>query len=77
MVNSASSAAPSMNATGSAPPPPSATLPTLKLSPNGLVTQPQPIRGNLGAPLQGPTDESMVLQNLDLIAPPTTDHGTV
>ncbi|KAF8872579.1 RmlC-like cupin domain-containing protein [Infundibulicybe gibba] len=37
----------------------------------------QPIRGSLGAPLLGPTDPEIVRQNPDLLAPPTTDHGSV
>jgi hypothetical protein len=67
----------STNATQSVPPPPSATLPTISLNPNGLVTSPEPVRGSLGAPIQGPDNPPIVEQNLDLIAPPTTDQGTV
>lgn len=58
-------------------PPPASTLPTISLNPNGLINQPQPIRGKLGAPLLGPTDPEIVMQNLDFVAPPTTDHGSV
>jgi len=70
--------APSLSTTATeSAPPPSATLPTISLDPNGLVTNPQPIRGNLGAPTLGPDNQPVVEQNLDFIAPPTTDHGSV
>ncbi|KAI0084685.1 RmlC-like cupin domain-containing protein [Irpex rosettiformis] len=39
--------------------------------------EPQPIRGSLGATILGPQDTSMDKQNPDLLAPPTTDAGTV
>lgn len=38
---------------------------------------PQPIRGGLGAPLLGPANVEIDRQNADLLAPPTTDHGSV
>ncbi|KAI0091324.1 oxalate decarboxylase [Irpex rosettiformis] len=38
---------------------------------------PQPIRGNLGATLLGPQNLATDLQNADLLAPPSTDSGTV
>ena len=38
---------------------------------------PQPIRGSLGATILGPQDTSMDQQNPDLLAPPSTDAGTV
>ncbi|KAG6817231.1 hypothetical protein H0H87_011288 [Tephrocybe sp. NHM501043] len=62
---------------------PSATVPFIDLDPNEPLWNqdtpgdPQPIRGSLGAPLLGPTDTEIVKQNPDLLAPPTTDHGSV
>lgn len=38
---------------------------------------PQPIRGSLGATLLGPQNLATDLQNPDLLAPPSTDAGTV
>jgi hypothetical protein len=38
---------------------------------------PEPIRGQLGATLLGPENVPMELQNPDLLAPPSTDQGTV
>src|SRR5260370_9060702 len=38
---------------------------------------PQPIRGNEGAPIIGPTNPAREEQNRDIIAPPTTDAGTM
>ncbi|KAF7790294.1 hypothetical protein EIP86_001248 [Pleurotus ostreatoroseus] len=37
----------------------------------------QPIRGSLGASILGPQNTALDQQNPDLLAPPTTDHGTV
>ncbi|KAL0575831.1 hypothetical protein V5O48_006139 [Marasmius crinis-equi] len=37
----------------------------------------QPIRGPLGAPILGPDNKPLDLENPDLLAPPTTDHGFV
>ncbi|KAG6826739.1 hypothetical protein H0H92_014629 [Tricholoma furcatifolium] len=60
------------------PPPPEATDPVISLDPNDpLLNTTEPIRGSLGAPLLGPTDPEIVQQNPDLLAPPTTDHGSV
>ncbi|KAF8068847.1 RmlC-like cupin domain-containing protein [Lyophyllum atratum] len=36
---------------------------------------PEPIRGKLGADILGPQNIELELQNADLLAPPTTDHG--
>ncbi|RDB29945.1 Oxalate decarboxylase OxdC [Hypsizygus marmoreus] len=36
---------------------------------------PQPIRGALGTPIIGPQNVELELQNSDLLAPPSTDHG--
>lgn len=38
---------------------------------------PEPIRGNLGALIIGPQNIPLELENADLFAPPTTDHGQV
>ncbi len=38
---------------------------------------PQPIRHRLGAPILGPQNVPIALQNPDLVAPPTTDSGSV
>jgi hypothetical protein len=38
---------------------------------------PQPIRGSLGATILGPQDNSLDKQNPDLLAPPSTDAGSV
>ncbi|KAF8638235.1 hypothetical protein AX16_010533 [Volvariella volvacea WC 439] len=68
-------------ATGSDP---LATVPPIELSPNNPAwlpgqegVDPQPVRGSLGAPLLGPNNVPLALQNPDLLAPPTTDHGAV
>lgn len=37
----------------------------------------QPIRGSLGATILGPQNIALQQQNPDLLAPPTTDSGTV
>ena len=60
-----------------------ATVPYISLEPNGPLWDstfqgsPQPIRGSLGATLLGPTDDAIVKENPDLVAPPSTDHGSV
>lgn len=41
--------------------------------PNG--TDPQPVRGPAGAPYLGPHNPAIDLQNLDEVAPPTSDAG--
>lgn len=62
---------------------PSATVVPISLNPNeplwnaSVVDTPQAIRGSLGATVIGPTDADIVKQNPDLLAPPTTDAGTV
>ena len=38
---------------------------------------PQPIRGAEGATIVGPQNVPVELQNPDILAPPTTDHGQV
>ena len=62
---------------------PSSTVVPISLNPNeplwnaSVVDTPQGIRGSLGATVIGPTDPDIVKQNPDLLAPPTTDAGTV
>jgi len=38
---------------------------------------PQPIRGNEGAPIIGPTNPAREAESRDRLAPPSTDHGTL
>jgi hypothetical protein len=38
---------------------------------------PEAIRGKMGASVIGPQNVPMDLQNPDLLAPPSTDHGSV
>lgn len=40
-------------------------------------TDPQPERGKLGASIMGPQNIPIDRQNPDILAPPTTDSGTV
>ncbi|KAF8151028.1 oxalate decarboxylase [Crassisporium funariophilum] len=60
-----------------------ATVPFIDLDPNEPLWDstvkgtPQPIRGSLGATVIGPTDDATAKQNPDLLAPPSTDHGSV
>jgi oxalate decarboxylase family bicupin protein len=60
-----------------------ATVPFISLDPNGPLWNasaegsPQAIRGSLGATILGPVDAAIDKQNPDLLAPPTTDHGSV
>ncbi|PPR01312.1 hypothetical protein CVT24_006345 [Panaeolus cyanescens] len=44
---------------------------------NGVQTLPQPQRDDKGATILGPHNVAIELQNADLLAPPTTDHGSV
>src|SRR5882762_7803552 len=37
----------------------------------------QPVKGNLGAPIIGPTNPEREEQNPDTLVPPSTDHGTL
>jgi hypothetical protein len=59
------------------------TVPFAKNDPNyplwgpDSTIQPEPIRGQLGAKLLGPGNVAVELQNPDLLAPPSTDQGTV
>ncbi|CAA7267452.1 unnamed protein product [Cyclocybe aegerita] len=60
-----------------------ATVPFIDLNPNGPLWDPsvsgvpQAERGSLGATIMGPTDVDTTKANPDLLAPPTTDHGSV
>ncbi|KIL65740.1 hypothetical protein M378DRAFT_76518 [Amanita muscaria Koide BX008] len=44
---------------------------------NASSTNPEPIRGNLGATLLGPQNVPLEVQNSDSLAPPSTDHGSI
>lgn len=46
-------------------------------TPTSPKRRPQPIRSGKGAPLLGPENIPLELQNADLLAPPTTDNGQV
>lgn len=56
---------------------PSATVSPIADDPNDVVSTPVPIRGSLGASILGPDNQPIDVQNPDLLAPPTTDQGTV
>lgn len=45
--------------------------------PDSPVESAVPIRGSLGASILGPDNPAMDLQNADLLATPSTDHGSV
>ncbi|KAJ7185741.1 RmlC-like cupin domain-containing protein [Mycena filopes] len=45
-------------------------------NPNSKIS-PEPIRGPLGAPIIGPKNGQLALQNADSLAPPSTDSGQV
>ena len=53
----------------------------LAWNPDNVSGDPQPIRttsgGSLGASILGPQNVAIDMQNPDLLAPPTTDAGTV
>ncbi|KAI0833429.1 oxalate decarboxylase [Trametes gibbosa] len=90
---SASAATPSSSAlarTKSATPsssfsaePASVTVPFASDDPNGMLWgedatgDPQAIRGTLGSTIMGPQNVPLALQNPDLLAPPSTDSGSV
>ncbi|EED81598.1 candidate oxalate decarboxylase [Postia placenta Mad-698-R] len=69
--------------TESAPAYPSPTVPYATDDPNRELwnplsnVDPQPIRGTLGADIIAQQNVPLQLQNSDLLAPPTTDHGSV
>lgn len=88
-ISSSLSALHSSSATDNSPsssasaPGASPTVPYASGDPNGILwgpnidTVPQAIRGSLGATVLGPQDIGIVKENPDLLAPPTTDSGTV
>ena len=61
----------------------SPTAPYASENPNRILwtdteaTVPQAVRGTLGASVLGPQNVPLDLQNADLLAPPSTDSGTV
>ncbi|KAI0749380.1 RmlC-like cupin domain-containing protein [Daedaleopsis nitida] len=63
--------------------PPSETAPLASDDPNGVLFPPDadiipvPQRGATGATVIGPQNVAIDRQNPDLLAPPTTDHGSV
>jgi oxalate decarboxylase len=44
---------------------------------NEIKNPAQPVRGNLGASIIGPRNREREEQNRDILAPPSTDHGTL
>ncbi|KAH8984367.1 RmlC-like cupin domain-containing protein [Lactarius hatsudake] len=68
-----SSTAPSESATVV----PASDDPNFPIFPPGSDVPAQPIRDGLGATILGPQNVPLQQQNPDLLAPPTTDHGTV
>lgn len=60
-----------------------ATVPYADDNANGVMWNssysgvPQAVRGTLGASVLGPQDVGLAIENPDLLAPPTTDAGTV
>ena len=69
--------------TSDSPAQPSPTVPYASDDPNYWLWNetttevPQPERGTLGANIQGPQNVEIDRQNPDILAPPTTDSGTV
>ncbi|KAI0340405.1 oxalate decarboxylase [Trametopsis cervina] len=67
----------------SSAPPATETVPYASDDPNYVLwnssdtKDPEPIRDSLGATILGPQNVNMDKQNPDLLAPPTTDSGTV
>ncbi|THH33237.1 hypothetical protein EUX98_g1002 [Antrodiella citrinella] len=75
---SSASGAPTVSDASAAQPSP--TTPLIKDDPNDVIPTTgtvEPIRGSLGANILGPDNQPMDQQNPDLLAPPTTDQGTV
>ncbi len=56
---------------------PASDNPNYPIFPPGSDVSAQPIRDGLGATILGPQNLPLQQQNPDLIAPPTTDHGSV
>lgn len=75
-------AAPASTSVSTAPEP-TATVAYASDDPNTVLWQendqiiPEPIRGSLGASILGPQNIPLELQSSSLLAPPTTDHGSV
>ena len=73
----------SYTSTGSGPAQPSPTVPYASDDPNYWLWNetttevPQPERGKFGANILGPQNVAIDRQNPDILAPPTTDSGTV
>jgi oxalate decarboxylase len=44
---------------------------------NGAFTRPEPIRGDEGVPIIGPTNLAREAESPSRLAPPETDHGTL
>ncbi|TFK79856.1 oxalate decarboxylase [Polyporus arcularius HHB13444] len=71
------------SSTSVGPSQPSPTVPYASDDPNywlwneTTTTDPQPERGTLGASILGPQDIAIDKQNPDILAPPTTDSGTI
>ncbi|TFK84078.1 oxalate decarboxylase [Polyporus arcularius HHB13444] len=69
------------SSSGSAPALPQETVPLASDDPNGILWLPDSDiiptgqRGQLGGTVIGPQNVPIDLQNADLLAPPTTDHG--
>lgn len=75
-----------VHAAPTGPSPPQPTVPPASNSPNPLLwsgnsplsdSVPQPLRDTFGATILGPQNVPIALENADLLAPPTTDHGSV
>jgi hypothetical protein len=80
-VSSARSSVPHPSSTSSAAEA-TATVPFASTDPNyplwGLDSgAPEPIRESYGAPIIGPSNIALEQQNPDLLAPPTTDSGSL
>ncbi|ESK87504.1 oxalate decarboxylase [Moniliophthora roreri MCA 2997] len=82
--SNSTSVAPSLASSSSSAPEPSATVPFASTDPNLPLwgpdsdpSVPAPVRGPLGAPILGPDNPPLELQNPDLLAPPTTDNGQI
>lgn len=78
-VWAAPASSPSVSPSVSAPQA-SSTVPLIKDVPNDVLPTGgvmEPIRGTLGADIIGPDNQPLDVQNPDLLAPPTTDQGTV
>ena len=76
-------AAPAPTAIGYLPPPVPAVPyasdnPNFQTYPqNAAISDPQPVRGPLGAPIMSTPNIPLELENPSLLSPPTTDHGNM